>query len=409
MLTSQVFLEGFGQGSYARTDMRFYQSVQTGSSAPLLPTVLPRTQYSYFGEQDGLGGRTTVDVGAFNLLRGAGTSDERVNLSTGWSRPFSGPIGDLYNLSFNVDSALYDSHGLNLFPNYSNIQTADAAQAMPTVSLEMRLPLVRNTGDGWGSQIIEPIAKLMVSPNGSSYRAGRIPNEDSLDTDFSDANLFDRNRNGGTDRLEGGVRLAMGTQATWNFPSGAKLQGMIGESFRLSPDPYMLAQSGLQGTMSDIVTRQTFTPGNTFDITARERFSHDTLKPTFADLIGSAGPDWLRFSGGYIYATSTPLNYYNQPPTAAASILDLNTPRNEVSFGGSTKIAPWKVGVSARRDLQLNKMVSIDANVAYEDECFIFAISFYKRYFSINGDHGDSGLMFNITLKTVGEFGFRGN
>jgi len=406
VLTSQVFLEGYGQGSYARTDMRFYQSVQAGSSAPLLPTVLPRTQYSYFGEQDGLGGRTTVDVGAFNLMRGAGTSDERVNLSGGWSRPFAGPIGDLYNLSFNVDSALYDSHGLNLFPNYANIQNADAGQAMPTVSLEMRLPFMRYAGDGLGSQTIEPIAKLMVSPNGSSYRNGRIPNEDSLDTDFSDANLFDRNRNGGTDRLEGGVRLALGTQATWLFPSGAKLQGMIGESFRTNPDPYMLAQSGLQGTMSDIVTRQTFSPGNTFDITARERFSHDNLKPTFADLMGSGGPDWLRFTGGYIYATTTPLNYYNQAPNTSAAILDLKTPRNEVSFGGSTKIAPWKVSLSARRDLQLNKMVSIDADLAYENECFIFAIKFYRRYFSINGDNGDSGLLFNITLKTVGEFGF---
>jgi hypothetical protein len=30
----------------------------------------------------------------------------------------------------------------------------------------------------------------------------------------------------------------------------------------------------------------------------------------------------------------------------------------------------------------------------------------YKRYTSIGNDHGDSAVLFQITLKTVGQFGF---
>jgi LPS-assembly protein len=42
----------------------------------------------------------------------------------------------------------------------------------------------------------------------------------------------------------------------------------------------------------------------------------------------------------------------------------------------------------------------------YEDECFIFDLRFFRRYTSIANDHGDTAVLFQITLKTVGEFGF---
>ena len=56
--------------------------------------------------------------------------------------------------------------------------------------------------------------------------------------------------------------------------------------------------------------------------------------------------------------------------------------------------------------MQTSQMVSVLAGGSYEDECFIFDISFYRRYTSVNGDGGASSVLFQITLKTVGEFGF---
>ena len=57
LLTSQIYGEGFGQGAYSRFDVRFYQSlndvVVIGSKLPL---VLPRYQYSYFGQPDSWAG-----------------------------------------------------------------------------------------------------------------------------------------------------------------------------------------------------------------------------------------------------------------------------------------------------------------------------------------------------------------
>jgi LPS-assembly protein len=43
---------------------------------------------------------------------------------------------------------------------------------------------------------------------------------------------------------------------------------------------------------------------------------------------------------------------------------------------------------------------------SYEDECFIFSGNVYRRFTSIGGDNGATTVLLQITLKTVGTFGF---
>ena len=407
-LGSTLYIEGFGQGSYARTNVSFYQSLTTTTATNRLPFVLPRTQYSYFGQPDALGGRLMLEAGAFNVVRDGGASTERANLSLGWQRPFLGPVGDVWKASFDVDSAAYSARGLADLPTYSAVNSASTTQAMPTASLEARLPFARDAGPGMGTQILEPIAKLMLSPRGSSYRDGRTPNEDSLDTEFTDATLFSRNRSQGVDRLEGGARMAVALHAMWTFPQGAQLDGLIGQAYRAQKDPYFAPQSGLQGTVSDYVARQSFSPAPVFDLTARERIDHRSLQIKYAEATASAGPDFLRVGAGYLYSTTTPYALYDAAPSAI-QLAAYNTPRNEVSLNASTRYGAWRLNAAVRRDVRSNKFVGIDAGGTYEDECFIFDVHFYRRYTSVLADSGDSGLLFNITLKTVGEFGFHAN
>ena len=51
-------------------------------------------------------------------------------------------------------------------------------------------------------------------------------------------------------------------------------------------------------------------------------------------------------------------------------------------------------------------MVSAGVHATYEDECFIFDANASRRYTSLDGDHGETIVLFTITLKTVGQFGF---
>lgn len=408
VLTSSAYLEGFGYGSYARTDFRLYQNLSTNSSR-LLPFVAPRTQYSFLGQPDSWGGRLAVDTGAFNVIRSDGTNTKRVNLSLDYSRPFVDSMGDLFTTGVHLDSAVYDAHGLAQQPTYANASSGQTAQAMPTAYAEWRLPLQRVSSAGWGTQTITPIAKAMLAPDGLSYATSRIPNEDALDQEFTDSTLFLLNRNQGTDRLEGGARLAVALQGDWTLAGGAKFSGLVGQSFRAQKDPYFTKQSGLRDSISDIVARQSVTPNSHLDLTIRERVDHRTGQIKFADGVTTFGFEKFQFNVGYLYSTTAPYTYYDNVPTSTTSLNDLKTPRNEVYFGASTRIVDhWTLGGSVRQDVHLHKSLYTDLNATYEDECLIFNVNAYHRYTSQLGDRGDSGVLFSITLKSVGEFGFNG-
>ena len=401
ILASQIYLEGFGEGAYTRLDTRFYQGLTTSIVTSKLPFVMPRYEYSFFGQPDSLGGRTSVDAGAFNVLRSDGTNTQRVALSTNWERPAIGRLGDVWTFTLHGDSAAYSAQQLNQQPNFFTANTGSSAQGMPTAAVELHWPFARYGGD-WGSQIIEPIAQVLVAPNNSSYTNTLIPDEDSLDMEFTDANLFSLNRFSGIDRLEGGVRANLALHAAWLFPGGGALDGLVGQAYRAKKNDLFPANSGLQNTVSDIVSHVSYTPNKYFDIMTRERFNSHSLQTQFFDAVGSAGPSFLRMSVGYIYTSTNPFMEYDTP----TGLTTPTTPRNEISLGMNTSWEHWKLHTSARRDLQSREMVSAAAGASYEDECFIFDVSFYRRYTSINNDHGSTAVLFQVTLKTVGAFGF---
>ena len=419
VLTSQVYLEGFGQGSYSRLDVRAYQGLTTpGTSSTVitaeLPYVLPRYQYSYSGEPDFLGGRTSVDAGAFNVVRQEGTNTQRVNLSANWERPVTGALGDLWKLVLHVDGAAYSARQLDQLPTFGPTNVAGASQAMPTAAVEMHWPFQRDAGS-WGTQVIEPIVQLIAAPNGSSYgtttnSAGvttlktLIPNEDSLDFEFTDSTLFNLNRFYGIDRLEGGMRANVALHAAWFFNNGQQIDTQIGQGYRTQKDNAFPVGSGLNGTVTDVVSHFNYMPNKWIDIATQERFDHQNWDVRFADALVSGGPSWLRLTGGYLRTSDTPYTYYDTVPTGVLN----TTPRNELSLGASTSYGNWRLHGSLRRDLQNNKMVGTAIGGAYEDECFIFDVEFSRRYTSLDGDAGATALVFQLTFKTVGTFGFGG-
>ena len=116
--------------------------------------------------------------------------------------------------------------------------------------------------------------------------------------------------------------------------------------------------------------------------------------------------DRFRVSSGYIYTNFNPYSYYDQTPPPPATN-QYYFPRNEVTFGVSSKWGDYRFNGYARRDLATNQMVAVGADAIYEDECFIFDLRLYRRYTSINGDRGSTAVLFLLTFKTIGQFGYR--
>ena len=246
ILTSQFYVEGFGEGSYTRLDSKFYQGLNDVINTATLPTVLPRYQYSYFGTPDAWGGRFSMSTGAFNLIRSLGTDTRRASLTMDYERPFAGLLGDQWKITLHGDAAAYDASELNELPNFGTTGNTDTARALPQVAVDFRWPFARYSG-AWGTQLIEPIAQVIVAPQSGDSQLRKIPNEDSLDFEFTDANLFGFNRFTGIDRLDGGVRANVGLHGAW-YLGGTTFDGLVGQSYRTNKDDLFPEASGLHGS-----------------------------------------------------------------------------------------------------------------------------------------------------------------
>ncbi len=404
LLTSQAYLEGFGEGAYARLDSKLYQGLTSAITDSQLPVVLPRFEYSYFGTPDGLGGRTSLNTSAFNIIRTDGTNTRRGALSVEWERPFTGRLGDLWKFTLHGDAAAYDASQFEGQPSFGPVQNTDTAQALPQMAVDFRWPFARSSG-AWGSQLIEPIAQLIIAPQTGDSQLRHVPNEDSLDFEFTDANLFGFSHFTGVDRLDGGVRANVALHGAW-YLGGTTFDGLVGQSYRTNQDNLFPEASGLHDEVSDIVARGTFTPTQWLDLTYRTRLDKTTLATHAADAIASVGGSRLRVSAGYIYSNFNPYYYYDQPapPPAGNSYY---FPRNEITLGASSNWGYYRFSGNVRRDLATNQMVSVGGDAVYEDECFIFDLKLYRRYTSINGDNGSTTVLFLLTFKTIGQFGYR--
>ena len=400
-MESNAYLEGFGIGSWAKLNVTAYQSTTTTTSQSTLPYVMPRAQYSYYNVIDPIGGRLTVDTGFINVLRETGTNTARANIDFNWQRQFIDPLGGVWNFRANDTNAYYSAFSLNQTPSWSPLREAQTAQSAPAAALLWRFPLLRADQSGTGSELIEPIVQLVAEPREGDWRNRRVPNEDSLDLDFSDSNLFAINRYDGVDRQDGGSRVDAALHGAWYGASNG-VDILFGQYFRAINDNLaVLPGSGLGGYRSDYVGHVNFNWGSLATLSYRTRLDPKSFTPQMQDAGFTIGRGLFALNGGYFFSNTDPYNLYDNNTLPS----NYYTHRNEIYLGASSHWNNWSVSADARRDLHSDMMDSTDAHLTYDDECLIFDLRFSKRYTSVLGDSGATSVLLTITLKTVGTIG----
>jgi LPS-assembly protein len=400
-LTSNVYVEGFGPGAYARLEADTYQGLVSSITQSSLPIIAPYAQYDFNSNPDRLGGRFDVDAEFFNVLRNVGTNSRRASVVGTYSVPFSGPLGQLWLARVQLVAASYNATALNKQPTYSAQNGADTGRVQPYGALFMRWPFARSAG-AYGSQIVEPEVQFVASPEVGIGQNPKIPNEDSLDLEYSDANLFALNRYPGIDRLEGGERVDYAMHGAWYLPGGALLDGIVGQSYRFHKDLDYLPLSGLNDNISDIVARATVAPVPYFNLTYRTRLSHKDLGARMIDASATAGTSLLNITAGYLYTNTNPYVLYNQPGIPAAYYIA----RHEVSASAASAFGPWTLSAGTVRNLATGTFDSADFSAGWQNECLAVSLNFYKRFTSFNLDNGSTTVLFQITFKTLGNVGF---
>jgi LPS-assembly protein len=407
-LSSSVYLEGFTSSSYARLDADTYQGVVTTIDNSELPVVLPHGEYDFLSNQDSVGGQFSVHADMFNVVRNVGTDTRRISAIPGYSVPFSLPNGIVGTARVELVTAAYDASHLFEQPNFSNLNTAQTARAQPYGAVFVRLPLIRQAGR-WGSQLIEPEAQLVVSPNVGVSQNNRIPNEDSLDLEFSDANLFSLNRYPGIDRLEGGSRVDYAMHAAWYLPNGATLDGLLGQSVRFHKDDDYLPDSGLNDNVSDIVGRFIIAPTPYFNLTYRTRLSHEDLGARMIDATVNGGTHRLNGSFGYFYENTNPYVLFETtgnggPPLTPPPAFFI--PRHEITASINTNVGNWSFTAGTARNLQTGTFDDANFNLGWQNNCFGINLIYYQ-YFTSDFSQGNGGTsaIVQFTFKTLGTFG----
>ncbi|QDH16416.1 LPS-assembly protein LptD [Swingsia samuiensis] len=405
-LQSNIFLEGYGVGSYARFDADAYQGLNQGTIKNSdLPWALPRFTYTFQGQPDALGGRFSLQTTDFNLYRPNGVSDQRGQVQMQWDRPFSNKLGQQWLLTARLNSNIYNASSLESQPTYYTVHRRFTGQVLPTIALKMNWPFLRSFAKGHGTQIFEPIVQAIAAPNTGNSVNRYMPNEDSFAYEFSDSTLFALNRYMGTDRLDGGVRGNIGIHQNWSW-NGHSIDMLFGESIQQHITHNRIPFSGLDHHLSDPIGRIRFNPNRYLDVTARGRYNPWRKRFDYGEGVIGAGVPLFHVTGGYIYEPVTPYYYYsgNYRP----NIPSWNPYWKEISeltAGFSTQWRNYHASAFIRRSLSRKEQVATGGTIGYSNDCFGLDLIVIDQNTRIGGQRRYSTVLMNFTFKTIGTFG----
>jgi LPS-assembly protein len=396
-LTSNAFVEGFwGAQGYARADTRLYQTLLQRTTTGQIPFVLPFGYAEWVFAPDPLGGRLTLDAQGYAITRTDGTDSRRAATRAAYELPMVGRFGEIWTVRGQADLLAGHVEGLSQAPFFGPPgDDGNWTNGNIRAAVDLRWPLLRPAGE-WGSQIVEPRVQFVTGPN--TGRQLRIPAEDSLDLEFTDATLFALNRFTGRDRQEGGTRVDAALRGAWLFPNGGQVEGLVGRSFRASDEALFQPGSGLDKRASDWVGRARVAPVPWFEILGRTRLDSETGDQRLWDITGTVFAGNFSLSAGYLGTEPAVNNSYPK--------------RDEISLGGFLQLnSNWRVGAFGRYDRRLEEPVAAQAALTYEDECLIFDARFIRRWaedpVTARDDPAGTILLFRVTLKTIGDFGIR--
>jgi LPS-assembly protein len=387
-LTSDVYIEGLMRREYAGVRALSFQSLDPDVDESGVPYVLPLADYSFKSEPSRYGDYWLLDANVMVLGRSEGPQSRRLSVTGGWRLPYVAPAGDVYTLTVSARGDVYNVADVpDPTSRTGESQDGFTGRAVPQVMLDWRYPFARSSG-GW-SQVIEPIVQLIASPNGGN--PSKIPNEDSLEFEFDDINLFSDNRFSGLDRVEGGARANYGLKLSALGGEGHRSEVVIGQSFRIQDDDTFEEGTGLDDNFSDIVGRITVSPASFLDLGYRFRLDKTNLAARRSQLLMSVGPTWLRGTVNYIKLS-------DEPTTGVPSS------EEQIHLVGKLRIDEnWSFVARHQRDLTADGgSLFTSFGLNYEDDC-VFLTARFDRNFTQNRDiEASTNFTIRVTLKHLG-------
>jgi LPS-assembly protein len=394
-LISQLYTTYQDQTSYLSISTIQVQGLRSTDIDATFPAVAPLIEAHYEPDTDILGGRLLItgsgvalfsDEAPVNINKPSadlpfvdGVDEQRGTLEANWQTTF------ILDNGLRLDPFLdfrADLYGLQKLPTPFD-PNAVIFRNLPTAGVTITYPLYKR--DGSVTYTIEPIAQVAIAP--ILGQDPRIPDQDSIDFQFDETNLFQVDKSAGFDLLDSGQRLNVGGRFTMQDDDGFFLSALVGREFRAEPDPSLPFRTGLSGTESDWILAANSTPISGVNFFTRWRIDTNTYGINYME----TGVDWKtsRFDGQISYIQE--------------AIDPDGLPEKDLDFRGEFFIwKNWGLSAYGAREFQTGHWQEEDFGVVYRDQCIRVEI-LYTRNDTTNGVLGpSSGVGIRLSLATFG-------
>jgi LPS-assembly protein len=381
-LVNDLFVEGTGARTRFAVTGYFFQGLRAADDSSVIPLALPLVEFNYIPVDKPLGGQFRFDFNTVALTRNVGEDDQRATAEARMRWPTILPGGQLLTLQLDARGDVY--HVSNAIAGGGD---KFISRGVPYAALDWRWPFISNISRD-RALILEPIGQIVLQPYGGNP-AG-IPNEDAAAFELDENNILSFDQLPGYDLVESGPRANVGLHARASFGSGS-VDAVLGQTYRLKPDPVFGPDSGQSGTTSDIVGRVSVKFLPYIDLTDRIDIdrANGTVRRHEVYLTGIYGRSTLQVSYVELPAELSTLGLPRREEINAQA--DINFYENWQAFG------------AIRRDLLAGQMLDTEVGLGYEDECLGISVA-YRRKFTTDRDLPPStSVILRFNLKTGDE------
>ena len=360
-LVSEVSTSRYRNRSYFSLASAIMTSLRDDENDAEIPFVLPELSYRGYRTDPVFGGKVGYNVNALGLIRREGQDVFRVGAGVDWYVPIDLPLG--------LRASGFAAADVDLYRVWDSLEFPDRiiGSAYPSVGAEIRWPLAMTTENA--RHVIEPVVQIVYTADLGFNDL--VPNEDSLQIEFDETNLFDLNRFPGRDVSETGLRANIGANYTLYTNAGWSLGLAGGVVLRSEPSSQFPENSLIGGSQSDILGAVSFDFAPNYNVVGRFLFD-DQFDFKRSDTQFTLNFDDWDVSGSLLYL--------------APDILALSSEeRSEASINGRYRFADnWQVNAKWQRNLLENRNVYAEVGLTYGNECIEINLSLSRKFTASN-------------------------
>ena len=354
-LTSFLTLRRTRKNSFVSLSTSYIQSLRANEIDQEIPLILPEIYARKTWEDPVLGGKFGITAQSVTLLREGDSEFSRIGFVADWQKDWVLNNGLIVGAYTGIAGSSYYTQ------NIIGVTDGSVSEVIPTAALDLRWPLSRQKGPV--THVIEPRIQLVWSPDDARSNH----NEDSVQVNFEETNLFSINRFPGFDASERGLRANIGVSYTRYDPLGWTYGVTLGRVLRQDDLNQFGAGTGLDGANSDYVSAINASLGDRFDFVNRTLFDDDF----------TVGKNEMQLAMNFDrISTQASYVWLEQDVVAGAS-----DPTHEASLAVQYRYSDyWTFSGKWRQNLETGSSTSGEFGVRYENECVAVNLSYSLQF-----------------------------